>query len=109
MCGTCPCRAVPAEMGMSFTQKDPTRTGCGFYCPTPAHCCLQGWGHPWGKNGHGEEGAIAVLTPVLCVCRDRAVAELPGEMPLSPQVLQLGMEGWDGVGRGVCAPGPCAV
>jgi len=61
----CPCKAAPADMGTSFTQKDPTRTDAGVVgFAVLLHRCLWGWGQPWGRGGRGEGDAMAILT--LC-------------------------------------------
>uniref|UniRef100_A0A8C6J8G0 Uncharacterized protein n=1 Tax=Melopsittacus undulatus TaxID=13146 RepID=A0A8C6J8G0_MELUD len=40
----------------------------------------------WGRDGGGGGDSTAILTPVLCACRHKAVAEQPSETPSSPQM-----------------------
>lgn len=83
---------------MSSTQKDPTRTDPSVLLSYSSPSLPPGLGTTLAQGWNCEEDVVAILTRVLCVCREREVAELPGEVPVSPlQVLQLGAWGWDEV------------
>lgn len=84
-------------MGMSSTQKDPAGTDPRVLLSCSSPSLPLGPGTTLRQGWNSEEDAVAILTPVLCVCRETEAAELPGEVPLSPQVLQLGAWGLDEV------------